>query len=77
MITVFTAAKYEIKIECPAGTLIDAFSKQGQSSMQNISGKQIKQNNPPKNPHSMIKQHQLTWTPGKKLQSRWLGKGQV
>lgn len=80
MITVFTAAKYEIKIECLAGTLINAFSKQGQSSqcyMQNISGKQIKQNNTPKNPHSMTKQHQLTWTPGKKLQSRWLGKGQV
>lgn len=31
----------------------------------------------PQNPHSMIKQHQLTWTPGKMLQSRWLDKGQV
>lgn len=80
MITVFTAAKYEIEIECLAGTLINAFPKHGQSSqcyMQNISGKQTKQNKLPKKPHSMIKQHQLTWTPGKMLQSRWLGKGQV
>lgn len=56
MITAFTAAKYEIEIECLAGTLINAFSKHGQSLqcyMLNNSGKQIKQNkiqtnNPPK-----------------------------
>lgn len=41
MITVFTAAKYEIEIECLAGTLINTFLMHGQSSqcyMQNISG---------------------------------------
>lgn len=42
MITVFTAAKYEIEIECLASILISAFSKHGQSFQyytQNISGK--------------------------------------
>lgn len=45
MITVFTAAKYEIEIECLASILVSAFSKCGQGFqyyMQNISGKQIK-----------------------------------
>lgn len=48
MITVFTTAKYEIEIECLASTLINAFSKHGQSfqyDMQNVSGKQINQSN--------------------------------
>lgn len=49
MITVFTAAKYEIEIECLASILISAFSKRGQSFqyyMQNISGMQEKKQNP-------------------------------
>lgn len=49
MITVFTAAKYEIEIECLASILISAFSKRGQSFQyytQNISGMQEKKQNP-------------------------------
>ena len=45
MITVFTAVKYEIEIECFTSILVSAFSKRGQSFqyyMQNISGMQEK-----------------------------------